>query len=261
MNKLFLLLILATQIQTLSAQNILLSVKKGTARINGKEWLPNYPPLKLYKVDKISTSEDAILLFQKGFSTTNMNGKYTNLSYNTISKKFASNTVKVSYIDVIFNIPIEAESESQKGGVSRGTGAELDTFSINLIDSAWIMNDEYFVHWKSDFPSKQIGSMKLSKKSNLSIPIMESEDATIPLKDLTPGWYQLDFSFEQTIGIKLLNYTYSYIFLIPSQEEKLQIQKDIEEITKELNEFENEELKSIILNEYMINRRLYGLID
>ena len=48
-------------------------------------------------------------------------------------------------------------------------------------------------------------------------------------------------------------------FLATTNEEKLQVQNEIIGITEELNKFENEELKSIILDEYKTNRRLYGL--
>ena len=41
----------------------------------------------------------------------------------------------------------------------------------------------------------------------------------------------------------------------------MRVQKEIVGITEELNKFENEELKSIILDEYKTNRRLYGLSD
>ena len=39
----------------------------------------------------------------------------------------------------------------------------------------------------------------------------------------------------------------------------MRVQKEIIWITEELTNFENEELKSIILDEYKTNRRLYGL--
>ena len=120
------------------------------------------------------------------------------------------------------------------------------------------MNDEYFVQWKSDFPSKQLGNMKLYKKEDVSSPIVESEN-NIKLQGLLPGWYQLEFNVDLTIGIELINYARTYVFLIPTMEEKMQVQKEIIGITEELNKFENEELKSIILNEYKTNRRLYGL--
>ena len=50
-------------------------------------------------------------------------------------------------------------------------------------------------------------------------------------------------------------------FLATTNLEKLQVQKEIVGIKEELNKFENEELKSIILDEYKTSRRLYGLID
>ena len=253
------LLIIAFQIATLSAQNITISVKKGSAKINNQEWLPNYPPKKILKTDKISASENTILLVRKGTSFKDIKCPCPNLSYNSISKKLTSNSYNVSYFDIIFNQPIEADAKSQINGASRGIETEIDTFSINLIDSAWIMNDEYFVHWKSDFPSKQLGNMKLYKKDDVSSPIVESEKNIIQLQGLSPGWYQLDFDVDLTIGLDVLNYSCSYVFLIPTNEEKMRVQKEIIGITEELNKFENEELKSIILDEYKTSRRLYGL--
>ena len=259
MIKIFSLLFLVFQIATLSAQNITISVKKGTATINNTKRTSKNPGMKIYKADKISASQDAILLFRKGSSTLNINCPCPNLSYNSISKKLTSNSYNISYFDIFFNQPIEAAAKSQKGGASRGNGTEIDTFSINLIDSAWIMNDEYFVQWKSDFPSKQLGNMKLYKKEDVCSPIVESEKSFIELQGLSPGWYQLDFNLNLTIGIELMAYSRSYVFLIPTIEEKMRVQKEIIGITEELNKFENEELKSIILDEYKTNRRLYGL--
>ena len=266
MNKYLSLLIIAFQISTLSAQNITISVKKGTAKINNQEWLVKYPPKIILKTDKISVSENAILLVRKGSSVDDINCPCPNLSYSSISKKLSSKSKKnssnsrnISYLDIIFNQPIEADAKSQINGATRGIESEIDTFSINLIDSAWIMNDEYFVQWKSDFPSKQLGNMKLYKKDDVSSPIVESEKNIIQLQGLSPGWYQLDFDVDLTIGLDLLKYSCSYVFLIPTNEEKLQVQNEIIGITEELNKFENEELKSIILDEYKTNRRLYGL--
>ena len=255
------LLIIAFQIATLSAQNITISVKKGSAKINNEEWLPNYPPKKILKTDKISASENTILLVRKGNSFKDIKCPCPNLSYNSISKKLTSNSYNISYFDIIFNQPLEVAAKTQKGGASRGIESEIDTFSINLIDSAWIMNDEYFVQWKSDFPSKQLGNMKLYKKDDVSSPIVESEKNIIQLQGLSPGWYQLDFDVDLTIGLDLLKYSCSYVFLIPTNEEKMRVQKEIVGIAEELNKFENEELKSIILDEYKTSRRLYGLID
>lgn len=261
MNKLILLLILVVQIETLYAQDIKLSVKKGIAKINGKEWLKNYPPKSILKTDKISASENAILIFRKGSSFARINCPCTNLSYKIISKKLTLNSVNISpsTIDVIFNKPLEAEASKQKGGVSRGDVTEIDTFSINLIDSAWIMSDEYFVHWESDFPSKQLGNMKLYKKDDVSSPIVESEKNIINLQGLSPGWYQLDFEVELSITLKTYNVNGSLVFLLPTNEEKMQVLNEITAIIKELNQFENEELTSIIIDEFKNTRRLYGL--
>ena len=261
MIKIISLLILVFQITTLSAQNIAISVKKGIAIINNSKRSSKDPGMKIYKADKISASQDAILLFRKGSSTLNINCPCPNLSYNSISKKLTSNSYNISYFDIFFNQPIEAAAKSQKGGASRGNGTEIDTFSINLIDSAWIMNDEYFVQWKSDFPSKQLGNMKLYKKDDVSSPIVESEKNIINLQGLSPGWYQLDFEVELSITLKTYNVNGSLVFLLPTNEEKMKVLNEITAIIKELNQFENEELKSIILNEYKSNRRLYGLND
>lgn len=101
--------------------------------------------------------------------------------------------------------------------------------------------------------------MKLYKKEDVCSPIVESEKSFIELQGLSPGWYQLDFNLNLTIGIELMAYSRSYVFLIPTIEEKMRVQKEIIGITEELNKFENEELKSIIRDEYKTNRRLYGL--
>lgn len=258
MTKLICFLFLVVQFHQLSAQDLTLSVKKGKAVINGKDMLTNYPPKKIQKTDKISATDNSILVIRKGSSITKISCPCTGLNYALLNKKITASKAKVSYADVIFNKPLEKESSRQEGKVSRGEGGELDTFSINIVDTAWIMNDFYRVKWNSDLPSKQLGSIRLySKLSNE--PILESTEKHIDLKALNPGWYHLDFEIEQKGNTESWTLENSYIFYIPTKEEKEQVLIEYQGITEELKQFEDDELSEIILDAYVSDRRLYGL--
>jgi hypothetical protein len=258
MTKLICFLFLAVQFNQLSAQDLTLSVKKGKAVINGKDMLTNYPPKKIQKTDKISATDNSILVIRKGSSITKINCPCTNLSFALLNKKLSSSKAKVSYADVIFNKPLETEAKPQGGSVSRGEGGVLDTFSINIMDTAWVMNDFYRVKWNSDLPSKQLGSIRLYSKLSTE-PILESSEKHIDLKALNPGWYHLDFEIEQKANTESWNLEASYVFYIPTKEEKEQVLIEYQGITEELKQFEDDELSEIILDAYVTDRRLYGL--
>jgi len=260
MTKLIVLIFLFFGFNQFYAQEVTLSVKKGKAVINGKEWLTTYPPKSILKSDKISASDNAILLIRKGSSIAKINCPCTELSFTLLNKKLAANKTKVTYADVIFNKPLEAEAKAQKGGVSRGSGSELDTFSINIVDTAWIMNDPYRIQWRSDLPSKQLGKMRIYQENSNS-PIIESTEKFIDIKGLNPGLYHVDFDIEQNSSTQNWTLEASYFFYIPTKEEKEQVLIEYKGIIDELNQFGDEELSKIILDDYKKARRLYGLSE
>lgn len=259
MKKIYSILVAVVVIQFTYAQDIMISVKKGKATINGKEWLTNYPPKKIGKTDLISATENSILLIRKGSSIAKINCPCSKLNFAGLAKKIAANGKNLSYTSVIFNKPLEARVKTQTGGVSRGSGA-LDTFSINLIDSAWIMNDEYKVQWRSDLPSEQLGNLRLVKL-NENFVSKESTENNITLLNLTSGWYHLDFALKQSSVKENWTLEATYLFYIPTEKEKEQVLNEIKGITEELNQFEDEELSDIILEAHKKDRRLYGLSE
>lgn len=260
MIKFLLFLLLCVSVNFAQAQDLMLSVKRGKAIINGKDWLVNYPPKKIVKTDKISATDNAILLIRKGSAIAKINCPCTSLSFTVLNNKVAANKSKVTYADVIFNKPLEAEAKKQTGGVSRGTEGEIDTLSINLVDTAWIMNDVYRVQWRSDLPSTQVGNMRLYQV-NKSTPIIESAEKYLDLKGLQSGWYHIDFEINQKAATESWTAEASYVFYVPTAQEKEQVMQEYKGIKEELEQFEDDELSEIILDSYRKDRRLFGLSE
>jgi hypothetical protein len=234
-----------------------MSVKKGKVSINGKDWLSSYPPKPLKKNDKIVASNNAILLFRKGSSIVKISCPCKDLSYSSISKKLTSNGVKVSYSDIIFNKPLEAEAKKQHGGVSRGNGSEIDTFAINISDSAWVMNHPYFIEWKSSFLSKTNGPIQLFNKGSEN-PIKESTSNKIEINNLVPGWYNIKLKASVFVETNDIQVDANYIFYIPTEQEKIDLLQEIDNLKKELVLL-GEDITEIILGEFVQSKRLYGL--
>lgn len=260
MIKIFLLTALALQLNTIFSQDITVSVKKGKVIINDKEFSNSYPK-QILKTDKISASTDAILLIRKSTSAELIKCPCSDLSFAQISKKLSSSKAKVTtYTNVVFNKPLQSEVKPQKGGVSRGTGGEIDTFSINIVDSAWIMNDLYRVEWHSDFESTPIGNIVLYSQE-ADTPIEESSKKYIDLKTLKAGWYHIDFKIRQKGLTESWNTEASYIFYVPTPDEKEQVLMELKGISEELKQFEDEEFSKIILDSYKKEHHLVGLSE
>ena len=259
MNKIFLLTALSLQLNSIFSQDITVSVKKGKVIINDKEFSNSYPK-KILKTDKISASTDAILLIRKSTSAELIKCPCSDLSFAQISKKLSSSKAKVTtYTNVVFNKPLQSEVKPQKGGVSRGTGGEIDTFSINIVDSAWIMNDLYRVEWHSDFESTPLNIGLYSQEADT--PIEESSKKYIDLKTLKAGWYHIDLKIQQKGLTESWDYTDSYIFYVPTPDEKEQVLMELKGISEELKQFEDEEFSKIILDSYKKEHHLVGLSE
>lgn len=242
----------------LSCVNVTLSqvqifVKNGTLTV-GQTTHQAGAVVSLKTSDKVVTSEKtkAIVKKQSQLMELEKNKTYT---YNQIQEKLDK---KSNFTQAFVNAATSQQVVQKRNIGAAPRGLEIDSFSINLLDTAWIMNDFYRVKWNSDLPSKQLGSIRLY--SSLSTePILESTEKHIDIKALNPGWYHIDFDIEQKGNTESWMLENRYVFYIPTKEEKEQVLIEYQGITEELKQFEDDELSDIIIDAYLSERRLYGL--
>ena len=92
-------------ISHINAQDILLSVKKGTITIDKVQWLSTYPPKKLNKTSIINSSDDAIILVRKGSKLAKIYCPCNNLKYSEVNQKINGQAIKSnSYSLLLFSI-------------------------------------------------------------------------------------------------------------------------------------------------------------
>jgi len=78
---------------------------------------------------------------------------------------------------------------------------------------------------------------------------------------LQAGWYHIDFKIRQKGLTESWNTEASYIFYVPTLEEKEQVLMELKGISEELKQFEDEEFSKIILDSYKKEHHLVGLSE
>jgi hypothetical protein len=240
----------------ISAQDILLSVKKGTVTVDKVQWLSTYPPKKLNKTSVINSSNDAIILVRKNSKYAKIYCPCENLKYSEINQKINGQAIKSnSYSNVIFNKPLETEIGKQKGSVSRG--AEQDeAFFINISDSALVFNTDYTISWRSSNELKYLEQPKI--KSVVDNTIIElNEVNNVELTQLAPGWYELSFKASSITSQNDILIQLSVVFKVLTQQEKDKILIDTERIQKETALF-GEDIYEIYLLDYLNSNKILG---
>jgi hypothetical protein len=256
MTKLLSFLIALTILKTIVAQDILLSVKKGTVLIDQTNWQVSYPPKKITKSSTISSNGEAILLVRKGSKYAKIYCPCENLSYTQINQKINSQAIKSnSYSNVIFNKPLETELGVQKGSASRGGGQE-DNFYINIEDSSVIYNPEFVIEWRSPSNLSYIDGPQLINSKDSSVRLLPSQ-TSIETVDLEPGWYTLKFKANTMIKEQNVVLNAVIPFYIPSNEEKEKINLNIEELKRSTIAF-GEDIYEIYLTEFLTKNRILG---
>ncbi|MFZ9587871.1 MAG: hypothetical protein ACO29U_09740 [Crocinitomicaceae bacterium] len=81
------------------------------------------------------------------------------------------------------------------------------------------------------------------------------------MKGLQSGWYHIDFEINQKAATESWTAEASYVFYVPTVQEKEQVMLEYKGIKEELEQFEDDELSEIILDSYRKDRRLFGLSE
>jgi hypothetical protein len=237
----------------LSAQDLLLKVKKGTAKVGTTVVNEQSNSLTLKQTDEVEVYPGTLLLVRRDVVVVELPAAHT-YSYADISvliekKKKAGqgNVASVTFLD-----PMQHSEMSNKGYSIRGSEKEYDTDFFYPFDSMKIIyaKMEFIIGNKSVKILDKVLVVNSNKHDSLyySTPT----DNRFKLNNLSEGNYIWTYK----IAYHSIETLYSNSFTVPSTKECRRLKKKIKTYKKNLIGF-SPEMQQTLLVEYCLNNRIF----
>ena len=247
-------------VHAIQAQIIYVKVKKGSIEKNSTIVDYKTPMFKLGSKDVIFVPEGALVIAQNNKRVVEIPKRMKPYTFKEISSLKSSPKVAKKMPPSVFDVVLKNSMQhtvKAKGATTRGISrdpnfyAPADTFSF-----------------LSDTILLEFGNENTSLESNLKVTHMASEkvyynekpsDNQIVLYNLPSGIYSWEYSLLDNSNNKKTTTTYENIFVVLSNEEKIEFLNNLENFKSYLSHDTEytEELKTILLKEFYESERIY----
>ncbi len=256
------ILLLIASAPVISAQDILLKVKKGTVKI-GSAILTESSASSVIKVaDIVDVQVGALVIARQDVIVVELHSgkKYTHANITDLIKKKKQSS-SGGFADVAFKDPIQkTASIPQKGSSTRGIEAHYKHDFYYPYDS--MMVADTIIHFIIGNKETKIQGPIEIVNSNTGETIFKeiNKSNRFELSNLPEGDYVWSYLSTYYTATENLETQFSNIFTVASSKEKKEINKKIEQLKKEIKSF-GLEMQKFLLLEYCVENHIYMKLD
>lgn len=258
MNLLSLLLLLVTNITALSAQDISIKVKQGIAKLGGQSFTANSAAINLKSSDVLNIQPNALVIARQDVIIIELSAN-REYSYNHIVEliKKKKHTATSSVSTLAFKDPIlKTNPTPLKGSSTRGFFEDQQPNFYYPYDNM-LVYDAHNVFY--------IGGVDTRITSNVVLKNIQTneiyyngipETGHFSVENLPEGDYEWTYTIKYYNATDEVTEDFKNTFKVPSEKERKELAKKVENFKKELKGF-SPEMQHVLLLEYCIENGIY----